>query len=464
MTLPFILAIASAAMGFMGAFMALGISKAPGWAAFRAFALCALSAALFNLTNLHVTLEAPESLRLVCARATLFFGGMYAFGWFAFAASLEGKRLSRLDRAFMAGGVLMSLLALVPGLVLRSEIVERPVPFIGVYRDAPPTPFGLVAYAYLGVALSVLFVRFLRGWRRGVTGGGANTVAIGVTLLGFVNDALAGTGQISTPYLLDTTLVIVILVISGAATARLVAGMHALEKSSTELAAAQAELVSRERLAAIGEVAAVVAHEVRNPLAVVFNAIAGLQKIAPVSEDHARLLGIAQEEAERMRDIVSEILDYASPRPPVFGHVDVRDVVRDAVEAVGHVARAGREDVEVAAPEAPLWLECDERLIRRAVINLVENALQAEGRTAPVKVVLEDAGEEFTVSVVDDGKGVTQEVEERLFTPFFTTRPTGTGLGLAVVQRCAEAHGGSARFERAAGGGARFVLRLRKRR
>ena len=165
-----------------------------------------------------------------------------------------------------------------------------------------------------------------------------------------------------------------------------------------------------------------------------------------------------------MRDIVSEILDYASPRPPVFGHVDVRDVVRDAVEAVGHVARSGREDVEVAAPATPVSLECDERLIRRAVINLVENALQAEDRKAPVKVVLEENEEDFTISVIDDGKGVTREVEARLFTPFFTTRPTGTGLGLAVVQRCAEAHGGTARFERAPGGGARFVLRLRKRR
>ena len=448
----------------MAVFMARGISSAPGWRAYRVFAACAAFATLCNLASILVTLPARDELRLLFARFDLFFAGLYTISWFFYAATSKGKPLSPFDRAVLTGGAILSALTLVPGLVLEDTILARPLPWLGVvYRDAPPTRLGAFTIAYLAVALTILFVRFARQWRRGGIDARANTVAVGTTLIAVVNDSAARAGLLPTPYLLDVALLVVVLAVSGAATSRLAASVRALEESSRKLADAQAELVKRERLVAIGELAAVVAHEVRNPLAVVFNAIAGLRKVSPATEDHDRLLGIAQEEAERLRNLVSDILDYARPRAPVFSSTDVGDVVRHAVEAARGAAMVAPDQIELASPARMSPFECDERLIRQAVINLVTNALQAETRKSPVAVAVTETDDAVTISVTDDGNGISSEVEGRMFTPFFTTRPTGTGLGLAVVQRCAEAHGGSVHVERPGARGARFTLRLQRR-
>ncbi|OJY20307.1 MAG: hypothetical protein BGO98_43935 [Myxococcales bacterium 68-20] len=451
----------------MAAFMAHGISSAPGWRALRVFAVCAAFATLCNLASILVTLSASDELRLLFARFDLFFAGLYTISWFFYAAATAAKPtpLSPFDRALLGGAAILSSLALVPGLILEDTILARPLPWLGVvYRDAPPTRLGAFTIAYLCVALAILFVRFARRWRRGCNDARASTVAVSATLVAVINDSAARAGLLPTPYLLDIALLVVVLAISNSSTARLAGSVHALEESSRKLADAQAELVKRERLVAIGELAAVVAHEVRNPLAVVFNAIAGLRKVSPATEDHTRLLGIAQEEAERLRDIVSDILDYARPRAPIFSPIDVSDVVRHAIEAA-LVAKAlvETDQVELTSPAQMAPFECDERLIRQAVINLVTNALQADARKSPVAVTVDATDEAIAISVTDDGNGVSREVEERMFTPFFTTRPTGTGLGLAVVQRCAEAHGGSIGLERPGARGARFTLRLQRR-
>ena len=448
----------------MAAFMAHGISSAPGWRALRVFAACAAFATLCNLASILVTLPASDGLRLLFARFDLFFAGLYTISWFFFAAASTATPFSSFDRGLLGGAAILSSLALVPGLVLEDSILARPLPWLGVvYRDAPPTRLGAFTIAYLAVALAILFVRFARRWRRGGIDAGASTVAVGATLVAVVNDSAARAGLLRTPYLLDIALLVVVVAISTSSTARLAGSVHALEESSRKLADAQAELVKRERLVAIGELAAVVAHEVRNPLAVVFNAIAGLRKVSPATEDHNRLLGIAQEEAERLRDIVSDILDYARPRAPVFSPTDVSDVVRHAIEAARGAAMIETNQVELTSPAQMAPFECDERLIRQAVINLVTNALQADARKSPVAVTVTETDEAIAISVTDDGNGVSREVEERMFTPFFTTRPTGTGLGLAVVQRCAEAHGGSIGLERPGARGARFTLRLQRR-
>jgi signal transduction histidine kinase len=203
-----------------------------------------------------------------------------------------------------------------------------------------------------------------------------------------------------------------------------------------------------------------VAHEVRNPLAVVFNATAGLRKATPGSSDHLHLTAIIQEEAERLRDMVSDLLDFARPRPPVFAKASLDEVVRSAVDAACAATEAPDRTVLVEAPPE-LAVTCDERLVRQAIINLVTNALQAPERRGPVKVTVEAAADaSCAIAVVDDGRGVPRDQRDRIFTPFYSTRPSGTGLGLAVVRTCAEAHGGAVSVGDTAGGGATFTLRL----
>jgi signal transduction histidine kinase len=450
------------------------MSSAPGRRELRWFALAVALAGLFNLSNVGVTLRLPPPTIVMLSRLNLFLGGLHAAVWFKYSAAQEERALHRYERAFVAGGVLLSALALVPGLIVEEHLFVRDVAWLGVtYADAPPTRFGYFAFAYHGTGIVLLFVRYTTRLLRGDRKTLVQSIALGAILLGAAHDALAATGVIGGPYLLDAAMFVMMLAVGGSLTGSFVANARELDVSSRNLAMAHEALVKRERLAALGELAAVVAHEVRNPLAVVFNAISGLRKARLGSRDHDALLGIVQEEAERLRDIVSDLLEFAHPRPPHYIETAVEEVVRGAIDSARAQTGASEADVslEVVGTMAPT--SCDERLVRQAVINLVTNALQAAGRRSPVRVTLEPSAREpddrtgaragVVVRVADDGSGVPDELRDRVFTPFYSTRPSGTGLGLAVVKSSAEAHGGEVTLESTPGGGATFTLRLPRR-
>jgi signal transduction histidine kinase len=240
--------------------------------------------------------------------------------------------------------------------------------------------------------------------------------------------------------------------------------IEALERSNRELVRVQKQLIKRERLAALGELAAMVAHEVRNPLGVLFNSIASLRKTlrggarAPSLPDAEVLLGIAAEEADRLNRIVSALLDFARPHAPLFAPSSVREVIEDAVDAA---EIRGRAKVELA-DDLPL-VEMDPRSIRRALLNVVINAVQAtpEDGAITVRAALEnDAGRALArIEVEDTGAGIAPDVRASIFEPFFTTKASGTGLGLAVVKQIVDAHGGDVKVD-SRPGGTTFVLRL----
>ena len=462
MTLPATLSFTSASVGLLAALLALGMSSAPGWRELRWFAACAACAALFNLANAPITIHGvPDEVLLVSSRLNLFFGGLHASAWFMFIAAQERRSLSKLERVMVPLGLLWSGFALVPGLIVQNRIEPRHVAWLDVtYCDSPPTTFGKLSIAYYVACVIYLLVRAIVRWLRGDPLARSQAFAVGGVVVGGIHDALATADIIRSPYVLDISLIMLVLVVGGSMTTRFVANMR-------ELAAAQKQLVARERLAALGELSAVVAHEVRNPLAVVFNALAGLRRTSVSEDERGKLLEILQEEAERLRDIVSDLLEFASPRPPVSAPASLDEIVRGAVEAARSVVGSKTDDVVIdASGEATsprTNLECDERLVRQAVLNLVTNALQASGRRGPVQVSIGDDDDTLAVLVADDGDGVPEDMRERVFTPFFSTRPKGTGLGLAVVKRCAEAHGGRITLRANGARGALFELRLPRR-
>ncbi|MDF2692437.1 MAG: Flagellar sensor histidine kinase FleS [Labilithrix sp.] len=443
------------------------MSSAPGWRELRWFAVCASLAALFNLANAPITTSVGEPILLLASRLALFFGGLHAAAWVKYAAEHDRRKLSRGEIAWIAGGVAVSVLALVPGLVLESRIVPRPIAYLHViYADAPPTKFGLFAMAYYEASACLLFVRALmRRRRRSDPEATAHTVALGALVFGGLHDVLASADVLRSPYILDLALLVLVLAVGGTISSRFVASAQALEASSRQLEAAHRELLKKERLAALGELSAVVAHEVRNPLAVVFNATAGLRRTQPGTTDYLALVTIVQEEAERLRDIVSDLLEFARPRPPVLAAAALDEIVRGAVTAACSVAGTGATEAVVEVHDDVGHVTCDERLVRQAVVNLVTNALQTTGRRRPVHIgITEDESRRAVlVRVVDDGSGIADDVRERIFTPFFSTRPKGTGLGLAVVRRCADAHGGDVVVRSTPGGGATFELSLPRR-
>jgi PAS domain S-box-containing protein len=237
----------------------------------------------------------------------------------------------------------------------------------------------------------------------------------------------------------------------------------------TELLAAQrrlettqADLVRRERLATLGELAAMVAHEVRNPLGVIFNALATLRRVDPAGADAHSMHALIGDEAERLDRMVTALLELARPGDAALAPTVVAEVLRDAIDAARVVSQEEGEvrlDLPPSLPVAPL----DAQKLQLAVTNLVTNALQAPKRRGPVVVrasVESGAPAMLRIEVVDDGVGVPPQLAERVFTPFFTLRAKGTGLGLAVVRRVAEAHRGTATHEPTPGGGATFVVRV----
>lgn len=232
-------------------------------------------------------------------------------------------------------------------------------------------------------------------------------------------------------------------------------------RAAAELARTQAQLVQRERLAALGELAAVVAHEVRNPLGVIFNSLGALRRQVRTDGDAPMLLQIVGEEADRLNRMVGDLLDFARPskpsiRPEPIPHL-LDQVVSSALATAGGASavRVARE-VDDGLPPVPV----DARQLRQALLNVVLNALQAMPGGGTLTVRARREGRLVCLELADTGPGVPPHLRQRIFEPFFTTRATGTGLGLAVVRRVAADHRGTVSVENGPGGGAVFSLRL----
>jgi signal transduction histidine kinase len=226
-----------------------------------------------------------------------------------------------------------------------------------------------------------------------------------------------------------------------------------------ELTRLQAERVDQERLTVLGEAAGVVAHEVRNPLGAILNAVAVLkrEKLGPLGTSAAEML---EEEATRLEMLVKDLLDVVRPLEPRPRPLDLGELARRTLELFQERRQLGgvRTKVDVEA-ELPL-ISADETLLQLALENLVRNAVQSSPRGGLVRVGVVRAPGGVALAVEDEGPGVSPANAQRVFEPFFTTRTNGTGLGLAVVRRVVTAHGGTISVGPRPGGGARFELRL----
>ncbi len=217
----------------------------------------------------------------------------------------------------------------------------------------------------------------------------------------------------------------------------------------------QARLVQNEKLAGIGRLAAGVAHEINNPLAVILGYVRLLRKSAQGSLEED--LAVIEEEALRSREIVEGLLDLSRPIAVERDAVDLRAVCEEAVARLRDAKKLAGVEIDV---EGEARVEGTAVKLRQVFLNLVQNGAEAAGRggRVEVRIALRDGLAE--VSVADSGPGIAPEARSRMFEPFFTTKPTGTGLGLAVSQGIVRAHGGDVGVDESALGGARFVVRL----
>lgn len=263
--------------------------------------------------------------------------------------------------------------------------------------------------------------------------------------------------RIWTPGEIERVTVIAHQVAIGVANARLHADLQA---SHQELARAQEELIKKERLAALGELSAVVAHEVRNPLGVIFNSLGSLKRLIQPQGDVETLLGIMEEEANRLDRIVGDLLEFARPNPLEPDWCDLGGLTDHALST--YPAPSGIELRGEIEDELPA-VYVDARLVRQALLNLIQNATHAMPKGGRIEVVVRkrEGGQNLVELLVrDQGNGIPEELVPKIFEPFFTTKATGSGLGLALVKRIVEAHQGRLELHTEPGVGSTFTIVL----
>jgi len=236
-----------------------------------------------------------------------------------------------------------------------------------------------------------------------------------------------------------------------------------LKNSLEELATAHEQLIRQERLAAIGELASTIGHELRNPLGVISNALYLLRgDIAKTpSESSSRHLATAEREVSAATVIVSDLLEFARQRDPVMTDVDTGALLDEAVAVLPPPTGI---TVDRVAAATPIVAVADRDMLRQVLLNLIGNAYQAMPDGGTVTVGVSDTGDTAQLQVSDTGVGMTRDVRSKLFEPFFTTKARGVGLGLAVTKRIIDAHGGSITVDSQPGAGSTFTVTLPKMR
>lgn len=229
----------------------------------------------------------------------------------------------------------------------------------------------------------------------------------------------------------------------------------AIRSDITQRKEAETKLAEQGALAQLGQLAAVVAHEVRNPLAGVRGTLQVLRSRAATEAADRTVMDAMIARIDVLNAKVDDILRFAKPRSPVLEPMDLRAVLLDAIGSAR--AAAGSASPEVNAPIDTLTIRADREMLRDALLNLLLNACQA-GSTAPVDVSVAQDGDSCRIEIADRGVGFGDVDPERLFEAFHTTKKSGTGLGLAIVRRLVTLQGGTIELLSREGGGA--VARL----
>ena len=221
----------------------------------------------------------------------------------------------------------------------------------------------------------------------------------------------------------------------------------------------------QQRLAAVGEMAAGIAHEIRNPLASMSGSIQVLRQELSLSEEQAQLMDIVLKESERLNDTIKSFLAYARPQRVALTRLDIRRVVQDTATLLRNSSEVHDDHlIDVDLPAEPVWIDADENQIRQIVWNLATNGLRSMasgGRLLMSATTERDAGQdELTITISDEGCGIPPADLDGLFQPFRSSFDKGTGLGLAIVHRIVTDYNGSIQVSSTVGSGTTVRVRL----
>jgi two-component system, sporulation sensor kinase A len=232
----------------------------------------------------------------------------------------------------------------------------------------------------------------------------------------------------------------------------------AIRADITARKAAEEGLAQQAALARLGQMAAVVAHEVRNPLAGVKGAIQVLMSRRTDRDADLPVMRDVIARIDSLGELINDLMVFARPRPPHPSTFPVRPLLLDAIAMLRRDPVGEALEITVDGPDVRLTADAD--LIRATVLNLLLNAAQATGGHGRVAITVSNRDKECVLEIRDNGPGIPPELRERVFEPFFTTKARGGGLGLPIARRTAELHGGTLTLSSPDAGGAVFTLTI----
>jgi PAS domain S-box-containing protein len=221
---------------------------------------------------------------------------------------------------------------------------------------------------------------------------------------------------------------------------------------------AEEQLRQQAALARVGQMAAVVAHEVRNPLAGIKGAMQILISRRAADDRELPVMRDIVGRIDALSELINDLMVFARPRPPKLSVVELRPLILDAISMVRRDPIA--ESVHIAVAGEDLSVTADSEMVRATVLNLLLNSVQAMIGRGRIDVTLALRGDRAAIEVRDTGPGIPDELREQVFEPFFTTKARGGGLGLPIARRTAELHGGSLILEVPRGGGTIVTLTI----
>jgi len=311
--------------------------------------------------------------------------------------------------------------------------------------------------------LPVIYAALYFGWRGGL--------ATAIIAWVFYSPPFAGSWQNLPYYSLSQYLEVIVFCLAGILTGALAdRGRRQradLQRKTEELSRVYAELQANfermklsERLSATGQMAAGLAHEIRNPLAGIAGALGVLQRKRASESQQAECLQIISAECERLNRLLTGFLDFARPRRPRFQATDLDHLLESVVDLSSHAIDGKpitlRKQVEPGLPQ----LQCDPEQLKQAILNLILNAVQAMPEGGEILVAARLSGRHAVIEVRDQGCGIDPENMSRIFDPFFTTKESGTGLGLSVAHQIVGQLGGVLSVERNPDRGVTFSIVL----
>ncbi len=478
MTIPQALSVVVVAAGILIGFLALGFSSATEEKGLKWFALVAFSAGLYALSNgLHDGLSDSALVRLI-GRASMSAVHLHAVAWTMYYLAAQRRRLGRGERAAIGAMLGLSILSLVPNLLVTDQTIHRSVAWLGVeYLDQVPSGLGLVGYLISIGTMVYVEVQLLRAWLNKVPGTLAKFGGLAALLAAAVNDLLASEGLIDTPYLIELAFLVVVVEVGFSLTVQFVAAAKAKESFAAKLEQTVAHrtqqllqvhdaLLQSEKLAAVGRMAAGVAHEINNPAGAVSANVeyllTHLRTRHELPEDAEPALEECAESLRRITRIVRELLDAGRVADQPNQHEEV-SILKMIHGAVVQARKSVAIKVVVDVPDDLTALSAHEAL-EQAVVNLLVNAGQAvAGRPeGQVVVTATRTNNRVQVRVSDNGPGIPAAARAHVFEPFFTTRGPGkgAGLGLSVSLGLIRAMGGNLRLATSTSEGTQMELDL----